>query len=173
MSIKVIDNLISEEDFTKIFRTLMGEGFPWQYTHFKIYNGENRNDLKNFQFTHIFYNKESIQSDFFDMISPIIDKLDALSLIKVKANLTTRWEKIEEFDPHVDNNIEGSRSAIFYITNNDGYTRFIEEDKRVDSVSNRIVIFPTNTLHVGSTHTNTKTRILININYLPRTTDTL
>ena len=47
---------------------------------------------------------------------------------------------------------------------NDGKTIF-ENQKEVDSLSNRIVIFGNSLKHAGTTHTNSKYRIVLNINY--------
>ena len=40
-----------------------------------------------------------------------------------------------------------------------------EDGSLVDTVANRMVSFNGKTQHRGSTHTNTKTRVLINFNY--------
>ena len=47
---------------------------------------------------------------------------------------------------------------------NDGKTLF-ENNKEVNSVANRIVIFANSLKHTGTTHTNNKYRIVLNINY--------
>lgn len=165
MSINVYDNFLSSEDFNNISSCITSEDFPWYFSQYKVFKNEKDITDKNFQFTHNFYSNFSIQSSFFQNIFPIISKMEVLSLIRVRANLTTKWNSIEEFEPHVDNLLNGPRTAIFYLNTNNGYTKFIKEDRKINSVENRLITFPNDTLHCGSTHTNTKYRALININY--------
>jgi hypothetical protein len=99
------------------------------------------------------------------VVSPIINALEVASLIKVKANMTAAWSSIERFSPHIDNSLVGAKTAVFYLNDNDGYTEFVDSGQRVESVANRIVIFPSTTKHLGTTHTNSKTRIVLNINF--------
>ena len=47
---------------------------------------------------------------------------------------------------------------------NDGYTEF-EDGTKVESVANRLVTFPANLKHTGTSCTDEKTRIVINFNY--------
>ena len=54
--------------------------------------------------------------------------------------------------------------SIFYVNSNDGYTEF-EDGTRIESVENRLVTFPANMLHTGTTCTNKPFRIVINFNY--------
>jgi hypothetical protein len=169
MQIKVYDNFLDQNYFFGIKELLTGDNFPWYLNQYNVNVNKKEFsdplDLKNFQFVHMFYNDFSIQSSFFQNISPLINQMNVSSLIRIKSNLKTKWDKVEEFSPHVDNKINNSRTAIFYINDNDGYTKFVENNKKIDSVSNRLVTFPTNLLHAGSTHTNAKYRIVININY--------
>ena len=60
----------------------------------------------------------------------------------------------------------GNLTAIFYINSNDGYTEF-EDGTIVNSIQNRILIFPGNLKHRGASPTDVKSRALLNINYFP------
>lgn len=165
MDIKVYDNFLDVNDFNTINFTMMSINFPWYFNQYKVFEDEVDIDDKNFQFTHTFYKNFSVQSSFFETILPLIMKMEVSSLVRIKANLTTRWNNILEFKPHVDNILPNARTAIFYLNTNNGYTRFTELDKKIDSVANRLVTFPNNALHCGTTHTDTKYRAVININY--------
>ena len=66
-------------------------------------------------------------------------------------NLNINSDKIEAYDDfwHMDyysDWSEKSKSAVFYVNSNDGYTEF-EDGVKVESVANRIAIFPTMKLH--------------------------
>ena len=57
------------------------------------------------------------------------------------------------------------KTAIFYINTNDGYTVF-EDGTKINSVANRICIFPHWMKHSGTTCTNTNRRIALNLNFV-------
>ena len=48
---------------------------------------------------------------------------------------------------------------------NNGYTEF-EDGTVVKSIENRMVVFPANMKHRGTSCTNKKVRVIINFNYL-------
>ena len=56
-------------------------------------------------------------------------------------------------------------TAIYYINTCDGYTLF-EDGTKVESVTNRLLKFPSNMKHTGTSCTDRDRRILINFNYL-------
>jgi hypothetical protein len=162
--IEVIDDFLDIQSFKKIddmfFRN---KEFPW------FVNGVVDNkDYK--QFTHMFHIAHKPNSYYFDNLIPIFDKLKAKALIKVKANYLWRTEKIIEHGFHTDtaqhiqNNEVNWKTSIFYINTNNGYTKF-ENGKKVLSKANRLVIFPANVKHTGTTCTDKEERIVLNINY--------
>ena len=65
--------------------------------------------------------------------------------------------------PAANSGILGDLTGIFYLNSNDGYTHF-NGGKRVESVANRMVIFPRETMHSGTTST-TDHRKVINFNW--------
>ena len=68
------------------------------------------------------------------------------------------------FHKDIDNNLENQKTGIFYINTNNGKTIF-ESGEQVDSVENRMIIFPGSLMHTGTTHTDTNIRCLINFNW--------
>ncbi len=56
------------------------------------------------------------------------------------------------------------KTSIFYVNTNNGYTKF-EDGTIVESVANRMVIFPANIKHTGTTCSDEKRRVVINFNY--------
>ena len=57
------------------------------------------------------------------------------------------------------------KTAILYMNTNDGYTEF-ESGEIVESVANRVVIFSGTKMHRGTTCTDAKRRVVMNINYI-------
>jgi hypothetical protein len=156
--IKVIDNFLDNTEFLKIKNLFFSGDLNWYYLDFKVF----KND-KNFQFIHNFYDNFTINSDYYNIIIPIINKLKCKSLIRIRANLTTVNKKIKKYDFHNDYNFD-CKTSIFYLNTNNGKTIF-ENGKKIDSVENRMVIFPSHIKHTGTTHTDENIRIVLNINY--------
>ena len=99
---------------------------------------------------------------------PLIEKINIKSCVRIKANLTMRTSEIVKHGFHVDD-IDAEffkeyKISIFYVNSNDGYTEF-EDGTKIESVSNRLVTFPNNMKHRGTTCTNKPFRIVINFNY--------
>lgn len=157
---KIIDNFLEPFNFKKIKSTLMNPFFPWYYQDHSTNEGD-----KISQLTHIFYSFDLVQKSNgqnLEILDPLFKKLDAVGLVRVKANLTFPCKKTEKF--HTDFSFKNLLTAIYYINTNDGGTRF--KNKMVQSIENRIVIMPSNTLHAVARHTDpTFGRFVININY--------
>jgi hypothetical protein len=60
------------------------------------------------------------------------------------------------------------KTAIFYINTNNGYTEF-NDGTKVDSVENRMLIFPSKLSHRAVAQTDEDQRIVINFNYFDNT----
>ena len=98
---------------------------------------------------------------------PVYNKLGVRALLQSRANCVTRVSKQVIKSLHNDFIYPDSKTAIFYMNTNNGGTFFeIDgEEKIVNSVENRIVIFDSLTLHATKTQTDLKRRIVINISY--------
>lgn len=162
MSATIIDNFLPEDDWQKIHAALMGNEFPWYYND-TILTDNDENNPYDFQFTHIFYSWYMPTSSNFALLAPLIQKINPMSLLRIKANLSGRTPEITEGGYHTDYDSD-CITAVYYINSNDGYTKF-ETGQKVESVKNRFVFFPSHLAHTGSTCTNQKARCLINLNY--------
>ena len=168
MSIKVIDNFLDKDEFNLLKNVLAGDSFPWFKS--KILSeygakGPAIDEIENNQFCHLFYHNFCPQSNFINILDPIITKINPAAIIRIKANLNTKTDKIIEHGFHLD--YQGSqelKTSIFYINTNDGYTLF-ENNEKIESVENRFLEFNSNYFHTGTSTTNTSARIVINFNY--------
>ena len=172
---KVFDDLLDKKDFTNIQQTLMSHTFPWYYSPF-IDSGDPKENLglplHNFQFNHIFYQHRVPSSNYFSLFLPLLEKINASAILKIKANLLTNTENPKTNKFHVD--VDGydgfnaketkARTAVFYINTNNGKTIFLDGSS-VNSVENRIVIFDPTLKHTGTTCSDEKVRIVVNLNY--------
>ena len=163
MDLKIYDDFLPEEEFKKIENNLMGHMFPWFYTY-KITESDQKQKHPSFQyqFCHIFFGDHQITSNFFPLLEPVLNKLDAKALIRIKANCIPKTFEIVNHGFHID--MKNNRTAILFINSNDGYTEF-KFGKTVESKRSRLIEFDSNLLHRGSTCTDQQIRVNINFNY--------
>jgi hypothetical protein len=160
--IKIFNNFLNKEDFIKIKELMVSQKFAW-YLSPVVYTSD-----KNFQFTHVFYTNNNVNSKHLEILSPIINIIKPTSIIRIKANLLTKTEKIIEHKMHVDIKSDIDKkitTGILYINTNNGYTKF-NKGKIINSVENKFVTFNSNELHTGTTCTDENYRIVINFNYI-------
>ena len=166
--IEIYDNYLPGDYFNYLKEMLLtnNSNFSWNYSDFIV--NENNNDINEFQFVHIFYHHNTPVSPFFNEMTMIFQKLNPLTLINVKGNLLPRTTNNIEHGMHIDvvgSNCQNLRTAILYVNTNNGYTLF-EDGTKINSVENRMVIFPTHMRHTGATCTDEKIRVVINFNFL-------
>jgi len=169
-NIKIEDNFLDKKNFKELQAFMMGGLFPWTYNDTIDYEGQK----DKFMFNHIFYIDGLPSSPICEKMEPIIKRLNVFALARIKANLLTRTPNIVENTLHVDMQwimTEESQkqwtTSVFYINTNNGYTKF-EDGTKVESVANRMVTFPSNMKHTGTSCTDEKTRIVINFNYFSK-----
>lgn len=160
---KITNNLLNDTDYYALAAATLGSDFPWFFQSVKV--GENPNPTyQTCQFTHLFYDKDTPSSDFFNLIIPILEKLDIRSLIKIKANLT-----IGDLDPvlsgmHFDYPYKEATTGVYYINTNNGYTLF-DNGKKIYSEKNKLLTFNSPMKHSGMTCSDEQVRVVINLNY--------
>ena len=178
----IIDNFLDKQSFHNLQNIILGDDFNWFY-NVGIDYPEKKNDK--FQFTHIFYKTNvGVNSDQYEILNPILTKFKPKEIFRIKSNLLTRTPNIVENEFHVDadkhsfwtsqeshylklvseEKLNQLSTSIFYVNTNNGYTKF-EDGTKVESVANRIVTFPANMKHTGTSCTDEKTRVVINFNY--------
>jgi hypothetical protein len=100
-------------------------------------------------------------------LNPLVNLLEPVSIVRIKANLTTNSSKIIEHGYHTDYNNFSSpnlKTAIFYINNNNGYTKF-ETGEVIESEENKLVVFDADKRHTGTNCSDKKCRVVINLNF--------
>ncbi len=113
--------------------------------------------------THVFYSNSVPKSEFFNELVPLLQKLGARCLIRIKGNLYPNTEILHEHPMHFDYKFCHS-GAILSLNTCDGYTK-LKDGTKIESVANRMVIFPANIKHTGTTCSDEKRRVVINFNY--------
>ena len=162
---KIVDDFLAQDDFYEL-QTFMRGPLPWYYNSMIDFV----DDVDKFQFIHLFYDNWAPNTDYIKILNPILIKIEPISLWRIKANLLTRTPNIIENEFHVDlggmseEKQKHWTASIFYVNTNNGYTKF-EDGTIVESVANRLVSFPANMKHTGTSCTDEKVRVVINFNY--------
>ena len=157
---KTIDNFLEQETFFNILQVILETKFPWNFV-----NGKSEINDGDFQFTHLFVDDGGkIVSPYYKIILPILKRIDPKSTYRVKANLTTKKETNNKSLMHTDTKLENMKTAVFYCNDNNGGTLF-QNGKKINSKSNRIVIFDGHQKHCGVDCTDENIRVVINFNY--------
>ena len=157
---KIIDNFLSDADFTTIRQAVTAPEFPWSLVNEIAYPGDY---TQQFYMAHYLYN-DTIVSNFYQQIveERLKPRMDIKSLLRVKVNLYPSGSKLVEHSPHVDYNFS-HKGALYYLNTCDGYTRI--EGKEVETIGNRMVFFDPGESHNSTNCTNDKYRLNINFNY--------
>jgi hypothetical protein len=191
----VIENAIPKEDQDKIEALLLGRQFPWYYQDEANYeHGELKDKIFNatksfdaYQLAHMFVENGDVRSPAVTDLMPIFTPLGPVKgYLKIKANLTNYNSKAttDSFcPPHVDQRVENSKTAVYYVNDSSGDTFIFNEEwadeivmpdfknltikQRVTPKKGTLVIFKSTLLHSGNCpHTNDP-RVVVNINFLP------
>ena len=169
-NIKIIDDYFSKERFKKIETMIMhpSSRFPWFYMD--SVNGKEYDINEDvFQFVNTIYPTLDIQDTikYEEVVNSIFDNINEKILMRVKVNCLPCTEKIIKHGLHTDFIKEDKNitTAILYINTNNGYTYF-KDGTKVKSKANRLVSFPYNYFHGGTTCTDKNIRVVMNLNYL-------
>jgi len=158
---KIIDNLLDKDVAEDIANKITSDFFPWFYQN-NVTDKSSTVHSENYYFTHLFYDNNE-QSSFFNYVIPILKKIKYKKLIRVKANLYPNVNKLIQHSKHIDYNYP-TKGALYYLNTNNGPTYV--ENKKINSVKNRLLLFDAFKKHNSTTCTDEKFRVNININYL-------
>ena len=171
----VVDDYLKKEDFTQLQTLIMYPTLPWYYYNYKVDPKEGCADLdisheNQFQFLHnVFDVFEGITSPLYESLLRVFGNESHFvgkEVIRIKLNLLPKTENIRKSSFHTDVSTQDPyTTAIFYVNSNNGST-FFEDDSKVDSQANRLVIFDGSKKHFGTTCTDKNVRVVINFNFL-------
>lgn len=163
--IEIIDNALPEEYFESLQKMFLSSSFPWFHQPESVNEGDCYP-----QFVHAIYRNFEPCSESWQYVKGALNILQPHGLYRIKANGTPVHSEVVEKEMHVDlkepdDSVTPHRVAILYVNSNDGYTIF-EDGSKVDSVANRMVLFPGHLKHAGTNCTNAPLRVVVNIDYL-------
>ena len=161
MSFQVIENFLPQDIANFIEKEMVCDTFPWYYSD----TVNTPEDDDKFFFSHSIIYEGELNSRFYDSIAlPIVSKLRANKIFRVKCNLYPRQNKSDKKGFHTDMK-EEHKVLLYYVNTNNGFTLFENGDK-VPSIKNTALLFNGNIKHMAVLQTDKKARINININYI-------
>ena len=160
MKYKIIENFLDNDTLKSLQQRLLSHEFAWFYRPRQV---EDEDREFSDYFCHSFFQSVTINSDHWNLVLPLVNKLNIKALIEIRANLVIQRPKKIICGFHTDNNYD-CKTAIFYINTCNGYTLF-ENGEKVKCEENKIIIFDSNLRHAAASQTDTKQRVVLNVNY--------
>ena len=153
-------NFLKYPTFKELQKIVTAKDFPWYYI-------ESRGEPE--QYNNLLYYDHEFSKDVTPKLKRILGticlQLGAIAVLRINVNSTPR--NAPEQTWHVDWELTTpSKTCVFYLNDNDGYTEF--KDSNVNSVENTAVIFDTNIEHRVVPPTNVDRRLVLNINYFEK-----
>jgi hypothetical protein len=165
MTVEIKDNLLNNKHLVELDQLIRND-FPWYLQKEQVTGADDGS-----WFCHILYDEDVPKSDWYNpLINIFKNYLPQVTLVRVYVNLLLRQEtpSISAFHTDCDfDYTEKMTTAIFYLNTNNGATEFKDGD-RIDSIRNRLVMFPTNTRHRAVGQTDVSKRIVFNFNFIKR-----
>ena len=171
--VQIRDNVLTEEELRKLQNIMLldstqnNKTIPWSISNmYGSIEDSMCEEKEAFFWTHTFHDRQRVESQYFNILFPLLDKINPLALVRIRANCNTITDKIIEHGYHTDIPPETNcKTSIFYLNTNNGYTLFEEDGSKVHSVENRLCTFPCSVRHSSTTSTDVTQRVVINFNY--------
>ena len=169
----VKENFLFPSFFSRLTRDIENSTIDWYWEDKTIPVGE---DDRHCMFATVLFDKfQNTTSKWFPIFEPFLyflhEEVSFTTLLKMKMNLYVNHTVQHVHAKHIDlyNVANNPRAldfitAVFNFTDCDGFTQI--EDKKYPSKANSIIIFDGKNLHQVATPTNTKKRVVLNINVL-------
>jgi len=166
MQLKIFKGVLEQEQFKKIKQFFFDINTSWFYQPKMI--TKSSNDDRGF-FSHALFHDSRITSNAFELMSPLLDSINAGPLINIRANLNVKYDIPQKSEFHNDYTYDESLTGIYYLNKCNGYTEFDNEEKtKVYSEPNKIVIFNCKLKHRMVSQTDENRRLLINLKYFTK-----
>jgi len=166
LNYKITDNFLEKEVFYKFQKEIFDNpNIPWFYKDSQTTVSINDIDDVGYFSLNFFHNITNGYNEFNYFLFKIYEKLNCQALIESRANLFLKQKENQKLYFHTDNKFK-SKTGILYMNTNNGATILdIDQKIKIDSIENRMLVFDSQISHCALVQSDTKRRILININY--------
>jgi len=184
----ILDDALPIELFNQLSNEIFKSEFPWYFTSSSAYPKDDLNNVYEYSFSHVAYEKGEKKSFIYEYCyAGLLSALSKLNiqnknLIRIRLGMHTAIENQIINDPHVD--FENPHvGALLYLNDcnadtyffkqkyNGALQRFDEESfdkevvEQVAPKKNRLVLFNGLTYHSSSKQTDVSRRIVVNYNF--------
>jgi len=159
---KIENDYLMKPIFEDIRKTVIeNTSFPWFFK--SALNENQKKEELNSYLTHSFYLNNTINSDYYNLVLPLLKKLQVKALLRVVANFYYKTDKIVEHAMHQDFKFP-HKGALYSLNSCDGGT-ILEDGTKVKSKENTLLHLDTSKLHASTSTTDSKGRFNIIVNY--------
>jgi hypothetical protein len=170
--ITIKKNFLSSKEHKEIFDIISGSYFPYYAMPYQTRYVKTKNKNEHLM-QHTLMSGEKINSPYFQkFVVPFALKLPISKMIYVRLNLTINQNKPYACAWHTDFKMteeekNKAMTAVYYLNTCNGATE-IKGYKKIKSVKNQMVIFPSRLLHRAIQQTDTVFRWILNFGYIPK-----
>lgn len=162
--IDVIDDFLPEEEAVALEHLMLNSSaFPWYVNQGHPDRPIKDDRLGQFKFTHLWFSDHEWRGDP-AVVKPMLSKLLASSVIRVKGNLQTVAPERQVGEWHSDECDPSAWTAVYYVNTCNGYTEF-RDGTKVESKRGRVARFRNDIEHRSVNCDDTNCRAVINFNY--------
>ena len=160
---EIYDNFLEQEYFDNICNYVMVPNFQgWSYCP-RVSDEIDDVVHNQYYFIHKLYEENGPRTDEYGMIADVLKQIKCNAIIRARLLLYTNVGEFVKHNFHIDYDYS-HKAALLYLNTCNGYTGF-EDDIKVESVKNRMVIFDGSTPHHSTSCTDTQSRYVLSINY--------
>jgi len=156
MTIQVENNFLTNKEYFITFKKITDNNFPWFL---------DKNSGNFFHNLVEINNNKNFSSPFISLLSPIVNKLKIIKIIKADLNLYVKTKSIVEEKPNdIVDIYDTSLTSYYFFNNANGYFQLTNYEV-VDYQENRILTLPSNFSRFKTSHTDIDYNIILTIKY--------
>tara|TARA_Y100000296_G_C5154730_1_gene248370 strand:+ start:439 stop:954 length:516 start_codon:yes stop_codon:yes gene_type:complete len=170
--IQIKKNFLSSKEHKNLFKAISGNMFPYYALPYQTKNIKTKNKQEHL-LQHILMTGEKINSDWFrKIVIPFALKLPIEKMIYARLNLTVNQNKPYACAWHTDLKMTPEEkakatTAVYYFNTCNGATE-IKGHKKIKSLKNQMILFPSRLSHRAIQQTDTVFRWVLNFGYMSK-----
>lgn len=170
--IQIKKNFLSSKEHKELLKIISGNMFPYYAMPYQTKYVKTKNKQEHL-LQHILMTGERINSDWFrKIVIPFALKLPIEKMIYARLNLTINQNKPYACAWHTDFKMtpeekEKATTAVYYFNTCNGATE-IKGHKKIKSLKNQMIIFPSRLSHRAIQQTDTVFRWVLNFGYIAK-----
>lgn len=170
-NLDVYDNYLPKINENSIKKIVTDYTFPWYWNPTTAGDANTKN--QKYQFTHTLFSNGRINSDYFNSICSCLNypEFSTHELLRIKLNLNVPYKNNKIVAPHIDTDIEGAITYLYYCIDSDGPTIIHEnwwKRKKVNPRQGRVLRFDSSIYHTSTAPKFNDRRIVINTIFAPK-----